>query len=100
MPYEKINKVVPEVGQVWENIGSGDRFVTIADQGNHMVCAVRLAEEDIKIAACKQVLVPKDKLRSWGNRGFNYTGKHKGKLPEVHEKVGVYNTRHVCYGAR
>jgi len=100
VPYEKINKVEPAAGQIWTNIVNGDEFLVLLCDDQYAFCAVLNQPEGANAGKSLQVRMPVSKLRSWGNRGFTYARKHKGKLPAVREKVGEYNNRHVCYGAR
>ena len=99
MPYEKINNMEIAAGQVWKNITTGDLFIILEHDAKSAICAI-VVPEVAKASEYPQLRMPIEKLRSWGNRGFVYERKHKGKLPAVHDTIGTYNVRHVGYGAR
>jgi len=95
MPYQLKNTRVPGPGDLWRHIASDATLLVLTSDGVGAQCAIMNGP---KVGPLR-VEVPVKKMKSYGNRGFEFLRKRKGKTPKVAEDAGFYDPRIKNLGA-
>ncbi len=87
---------------IWEHKKTGQQLLVLQiepDQGDQGI--VYCAYLDAGKVTKKRVKVPRGKFKDWGNRGMEYIGNRRGKLPVVGDlsNYGEFDPRRLFLGA-
>jgi len=89
MPYIPKNTRTPSPGDLWRHIATDTVVLLLRCKGDSGQCAVMNGPTVGRL----RMEIPLKKLRSYGNRGFEFLRKRKGKVPRASKKAGFYDPR-------
>lgn len=95
MAYQVKNVYLPAPNGLWRHIATDTLLLVIELRGLIAECAIM----DGPKVSRRRVEIPIKKMKSYGNRGFEYQLKRKGKVPVVSKNPGLYDPRLKDLGA-